>query len=72
MLLTHNWFDRNIEYGQRDWYCFRVEMDKEITTDMHGPWHELPSTDSVLVDATSTAIPNEVEKSPTPMKTKKV
>ena len=72
MRLTDDWFNRNIEYGQHDYYFTNVEMDEDITTCIHGPWHELPGTDSISEDATSTAIPNEVEKSPTPMKTKKV
>lgn len=73
----------NIEYGKSQWYCTTVQIDKDNTTDMHGPWHELPVGDSISVDAISTAIPCAVitthtcpanqNISPTsPMKTKKV
>ena len=47
-------------------------MNKDITKDTHGPWYELPVTDSVLAEATSTDIPNAVTKSPTPLKTKTI
>ena len=72
VLLTNDWFSRNIEYRQGDWYCTNVEMDKDITTIKHFPWLALPGTDSVLADATSTVILNAVTKLPTPLKNKKV
>ena len=69
---TDDWFNRNIEYGQHDWYCIYIEMDKDITTETHGPWYELPGADSISEDDTSTFIPNVVAKVPTSLKTKKM
>ena len=46
-------------------------MDKDVTTSTHCPWCELHGTGNISTDATSTSIPNTVEKSPTPLKTKK-
>ena len=47
-------------------------MDKDITKDTHGPWHVLPIRDNILVDATSTIIPNAVVTTPTSLHSKKV
>ena len=71
MRLTDDWFNRNIAYGQRDWYCTNNKMYKDITTDIHGPWHERPFRDSISVHATSTTIPNTVKMPPTSLQTKK-
>ena len=65
VLHTHDWFERNIEYGQHDWYCTSVEMDKDITTDILGPCCVLPGIDSTTADATSIIIPNTVATKPT-------
>ena len=83
VLLTHDWFETNIEYRQREWYCTTVDLNKYNTTNMHGPWHESPVRDSISVNATSTAVPNAVVTTrkvlikqinglTTPLKTKKV
>ena len=72
MLFTSDWFEINIEFGQREWYCISVEMNNDNTTDTPGPLRKIPVEDSTSVTATSTTIAHAEVMTPTPLPAKNI
>ena len=56
-MLTKDWFERNIEYGQSEWYSTTIEIGKYSTVGSCGACHALLIGHSLSVNVASTVSP---------------